>query len=164
MTAVNFSSLYTAGVTNVSFQLLDVDFDNGTANATSFYQDQIFNIHALSIDGTTLIAPTITTSSANTLSGSGVNQVVNGIITTVDLGPGSGTGNVTISFGNNAISGFVFNYGSGSGTQADPTYEHIGISNIDFTAVVPEFNPAIASSLICLAAIGLLHAKNRQRL
>jgi hypothetical protein len=161
--AVNFSSLYTLGVTNVSFQLFDVDFDDGTANATSFYQDLIFNIQGLSIDGSTLIAPTITISPANSLSGSGTSQVVNGIASNVDLGPTSGTGNVTISFGDNAISGFVFNYGSGSGTQADPTYQHIGISNIDFT-VVPEFNPAIASSLLCLLALGLLHAKNRQRL
>jgi hypothetical protein len=132
-------------------------------NATSFYQDLIFNIQGLSIDGTTLIAPTITTSVANVASGSGTNQTVNGIITNTDLGATSGTGNVTISFGDNAISGFVFNYGSGSGTQADPTYQHIGISNIDFT-VVPEINPALVSSLLCLLAISLLHKKNRQRL
>jgi hypothetical protein len=161
--AVNFSAAYTLGVTNVSFQLFDVDFDNGTVNATSFYQDLISNIHAIGVDGITLIAPTITTSIANTLSGSGVNQTVNGLITNTDLGLTSGTGNVTISFGNNAISGFVFNYGSGSGTQADPTYQHIGISNIDFT-VVPEINPALVSSLLCLLAVGLLHRKNRQRL
>lgn len=162
--AVDFSSLYTLGVTNVSFQLFDVDFDNGIANASSFYQDHIFNIQALSIDGITLIEPTITISSANSLSGSGINQVVDGIASNVDLGPTSGTGNVIISFGDNAISGFVFSYGSGSGTQPDPTYQHIGISNIDFTAVVPEINPALVSSLLCLLAVGLLHAKKRQRL
>jgi hypothetical protein len=149
--AINFSAAYAQGVTNVSFQLFDIDFSSASGNN---YQDQLSNIRALSADGVTLIAPTITTSSSNTFTGSGLNQVVNGVSSVVDTGAGSGNGNVTISFGSNAITSFTFTYGSGSGTAADPTYQHIGIYNLDFTAV-PEINPALSASLICLLAIGL---------
>jgi hypothetical protein len=145
---VDFSAQYTQGVSNVSFTIFDVDFSNASG---SNYQDQIRNIRAVGIDGS-LIAPTITTSLNNSLSGTGLNQVVNGLASTVDTGPGSGNGNVTISFGNAAIRSFTFTYGSGTGTVADPTYQHIGMSNVLFTPV-PEMNPAFGASLSCLAAL-----------
>src|SRR2546423_921710 len=63
--AVDFSSLYTLGVQNVSFTLFDVDFDN--VAGTSTYQDQLRNIVATAVDGSQVV-PTITTSSNNTLS------------------------------------------------------------------------------------------------
>ena len=146
---VNFSALYTQGVSNVSFTLFDVDFSSGA------FQDQIRSIQALSIDGTTLIAPTITTSSANTLTGTGLNQVVNGISTNTDTGPTSGNGNVTISFGAAAIKSFMFTYGSGTNAPADPTTQGIALHNISFTPV-PEINPAWSALLSCLAATGLV--------
>jgi hypothetical protein len=154
---VDFSAQYTQGVTNVSFTIFDVDFSNTSGNT---YQDQIRNIRAVGIDGS-LIAPTITTSVNNVLSGTGLNQVVNGITSTVDLGAGSGNGNVTISFGTNAIRSFTFTYGSGSGTVPDPTYQHIGMSDVAFTPV-PEMNPAFGASLSCLVA-GLLVLRHNAR-
>ena len=154
---VDFSAQYTQGVTNVSFTIFDVDFAN---SGGSTYQDQIRTIRAVGIDGS-LIAPTITTSVNNSLSGTGLNQVVNGLVSTADTGAGSGNGNVTISFGTNAIRSFTFTYGSGSGTVADPTYQHIGVSNIVFTPV-PEMNPAFAASLSCLVA-GLLVLRHNAR-
>jgi len=158
---VDFSALYAAGVDNVSFTIFDVDFDN---SGGSTYQDQLRSITALSIDGTTLIAPTITTSSSNTLTGSGLTQVVTGTASVVDTGAGSGDGNVTISFGTNAIKSFTFTYGSGSGTVADPTYEHIGLHDILFTPV-PEINPAWSAVASCLLAAGLvlLHRANLRK-
>jgi hypothetical protein len=150
---VDFSALYTAGVKNVSFTLFDIDFSAAPGNN---YQDQLRSIVATSIDGTTQIAPTITTSANNTLSGSGVTQVVNGIASGVDIGPGSGNGNVTISFGaTTAIRSFTFTYGSGSGTVADPTYQHVGIHDITFTPV-PEINPAWSAVGSCLVAVALI--------
>jgi hypothetical protein len=154
---VDFSAQYTQGVTNVSFTIFDVDFANGGG---SNYQDQIRSIMAVGIDGS-LIAPTITTSLNNVLSGTGLNQVVNGITSTPDTGAGSGNGNVTISFGSAAIRSFTFTYGSGNGTVADPTYQHIGMSNIVFTPV-PEMNPAFGASLSCIVA-GLLVLRHNAR-
>ena len=150
--AVDFSSLYTLGVQNVSFTLFDVDFDN--VAVISIYQDQLRNIVATAVDGSQVV-PTITTSSNNTLSGSGLTQVVDGTISTPDTGPGSGNGNVIISFGATPIKSFTFTYGSGSGTLADPTYQHVGISDITFTPV-PEINPTWSAVGSCLLAAVLI--------
>ena len=149
---VDFSALYTAGVKNVSFTLFDIDFSAASGNN---YQDQLRSIVATSIDGTTQVAPTITTSANNTLSGSGITQVVDGTISTADLGAGSGNGNVTISFGATAIKSFTFTYGSGSGTVADPTYQHVCIHDISFSPV-PEINPAWSALGSCLVAAALI--------
>jgi hypothetical protein len=145
---VDFSAQYTQGVTNVSFTIFDVDFGNTSG---SNYQDELRSIMAVGIDGS-LIAPIITTNVNNVLSGTGLNQVVNGITSTPDTGAGSGNGNVTISFGTAAIRSFTFTYGSGTGTVADPTYQHIGMSNVVFTPV-PEMNPAFGASLSCIVAM-----------
>lgn len=150
---VDFSSLYTLGVQNVSFTLFDIDYSNVTNNT---YQDLLTAIKATSIDGTTLIAPTITTSSNNTLSGSGLSQMVSGTVSTPDLGPGSGSGNVTITFGATAIKSFTFTYGSsGPSGVTDPTYQHVGIHDITFTPV-PEINPAWSAVGSCLLAAALV--------
>lgn len=157
---VDFSALYALGVQNVSFTIFDVDFANAGA---STYEDRLSSITALSIDGTTLLAPTITTSANNTVTGAGFSQVVVGTASTVDTGPGSGAANVTINFGTSAIRSFTFTYG-GSGAFADPTYQHIGIHDINFTPV-PEMDPAIAASLSCFLALGLTRlAQRRARL
>jgi hypothetical protein len=158
---IDFSAAYTQGVQNVSFTLFDIDFSNASGNT---YMDQLRSIRALSIDGTTLIAPTITTSSANTLSGTGINQVVDGIASVPDTGAGSGNGNVTISFGTAAIKSLTFTYGSGTGTVADPTYQHVGMHDLTFTAV-PEINPAWGTAASCLiaAAFILRHGANVRR-
>ncbi|MEY2531764.1 MAG: hypothetical protein QOI96_1849, partial [Verrucomicrobiota bacterium] len=164
--AVGFSALYPQGVKNVSFQIFDVDFASSPGNSGSNFQDQLRSITALSIDGTTLIAPTITISPNNSLSGTGLNQVVTGNATTADTGAGSGGANVTIDFGSAWIQSFTFTYGSGSGTDADPTYEHIGIYNNDFSTV-PEADTTWVTVLTCACAVGLAsfqRAKKSRRL
>jgi len=155
---VDFSAQYAQGVTNVSFTIFDVDFGN---SGGSTYQDQLRSIMAVGIDGS-LIAPTITTSVNNTLSGTGLNQIVNGITSTPDTGAGSGNANVTISFGTAKIKSFTFTYGSGSGTVADPTYQHIGMSDVVFTPV-PEMNPAFGTSFSCIVATLLVLRHNARR-
>jgi hypothetical protein len=149
---VDFSALYTLGVQNVSFTLFDIDFSNVSGNT---YQDQLSSITALSIDGSTLVAPTITTSVSNTLTGSGLTYVVTGNASVNDLGSNTGNGNVTISFGTTAIKSFTFTYGSGSGTVDDPTYQHVGIHDITFTPV-PEINPAWSALGSCMLAGALI--------
>ncbi len=137
---------------NVSFTLFDIDYSNVTGNT---YQDQLTGITATAIDGTTIVAPTITTSVANTLSGSGTNYVVTGIASATDVGSNTGNGNVIISFGATAIKSFTFTYGSGSGTVPDPTYQHVGMHDISFTAV-PEINSAWSAAGSCLIAFALI--------
>lgn len=135
------------GASNVAFTLFDIDAGGGT-------QDHLTSIHALSVDGFTLIAPTITPSADNTLIGSGVNQSVVGTGNTNSTGLASGRGNVGISFGSNVIQSFTFNYG-GTNAFPNPAYQHFGMHDINFTPV-PEVNPAIMSVFSCLAAIALI--------
>jgi hypothetical protein len=149
---VDFSALYSLGVQNVSFTLFDVDFANGGG---SNYQDKLSGITALSIDGVTQVAPTITTSSANTLTGSGLTYVVSGTASVADTGATSGNGNVTISFGATPIRSFTFTYGSGNATVADPTYQHVGMHDITFTPV-PEINPTWSAVGSCILAAALI--------
>ena len=148
---VNFSALYTQGVTGVSFTLFDIDFANTSGNT---FQDQLSSIQAIDVNGNP-VAATITTSVNNTLTGTGLSQVVNGTASGSDTGAGSGNSNVTISFGGAAIKSFTFTYGSGSGTVPDPTYQHMGIHDITFTPV-PEINPTWTAVGSCLAAFALI--------
>ena len=143
---VTISFAVTGGASGVSFQLFDID-------AGGPYQDQLTQITALSIDGSTLIAPTITTSANNTLIGSGTSQSVVGTGTTPDAGPNSGRANVTIDFGANLVQSLTFTYG-GTAAWPNPAYQHFGIGDITFTPV-PEVNPALLSVLSCLTAAGL---------
>ena len=149
--SVDFSATYTLGVNNVSFSIFDIDFAN---SGGSNFQDQLRSIQAIDMNGNP-VAATITVSANNTLSGTGLTQMVTGIASGNDTGAGSGNSNVTISFGATAIKSFTFTYGSGSGTVADPTYQHIGIHDISFTAV-PEVNPAWSAIASCLVAVVLI--------
>ena len=148
---VDFAAFYPQGVENVSFSLFDIDFANEGGNGADF-RDQLRSITAVAAVGGGTISPTITTSAGNSLSGSGVNQVVNGIATVADT---SAAGTVLVDFGANAIRSFTFTYGSGATQKADPTAQHMGLHDITFTPV-PEVNPALAGAFSCLAATGLM--------
>src|SRR5207244_7171648 len=98
----------------------------------------------------TLIAPTITGVGANvSLTGTGLSQVLTGQTSTADLGAGSGAANATISFSTSDIASITFTYGSSS-LFADPTYQHIGIYDIDYE-VIPE--PGTLG--VCVVAVSL---------
>jgi hypothetical protein len=144
---VGISFAASGGASNVSFKLFDIDAGGGS-------QDQLTQIRALSIDGVTWIAPTITTSPDNTLVGMGLAQSVVGSALTASTGLTSGRGNVTIDFGTNQIQSLMFTYGN-TAAQADPSYQHFAIHDISFTPV-PEMNPALLSAFSCLAAVGLI--------
>lgn len=148
---LTFSPQYTSGISNLTFTLFDIDYASASGNT---YQDQLTNIKGLAVDGITWIAPTITTSATNTLTGTGLTQAVNGIASANDTGANTGAGNVTISFGANAITAFQFTYGSGA-AFANPTFQHVGLYDFSFTPV-PEINPAWSAVGSCLAAFGLI--------
>src|SRR6267143_1273511 len=108
---LDFSALYAAGVANISFTIFDIDAAN---SGGSTYQDVIRSIYATSITGTQ-IAPTTTNVGPNvSLTGTGLNQVLTGQTSTVDLGAGSGAANATISFNTTDIRSITFTYGSSS--------------------------------------------------
>jgi hypothetical protein len=148
---LTFSPQYTSGISNLTFTLFDIDYANAPGNT---YQDQLTNIKGLAVDGITWIAPTITTSATNTLTGSGLTQVVTGTASANDLGANTGAGNVIISFGANAITAFQFTYGSGA-AFASPTFQHVGLYDFSFTPV-PEINPAWSAVGSCMMAFGLI--------
>jgi hypothetical protein len=153
---LNFSGSYAAGASNVSFTLFDIDANN---SGGSTYQDVISSIHATSTTGTS-IAPTITNVGANvSLTGTGLNYVLTGQTSTVDLGAGSGAANATISFNTTDIASITFTYGS-SGLFADPTYQHIGIDDIDYS-VVPE--PGALGACIVVLSFALWRSHHRPK-
>jgi len=155
---LDFSAQYAAGVSNVSFTIFDIDFSNLSG---STYQDVISGIHATSTTGTQ-IAPTITNVGANvSLTGTGLSQVLTGQVSTTDLGAGSGAANATISFNTTDIRSITFTYGSSS-MFADPTYQHIGIYNIDY-AVVPEPSALGACLILVGVAVFQIHRCSKSR-
>lgn len=146
------SATYSAGVTNVSFSIFDIDYSNDPRNNNT-YQDRVFNISATSVTGTTL-TPTISNLGSAVTNTSGV---LTGNASVVDTGAGSGNGNATISF-SGQVRSITLSYGTG-GLFADPTYQHIGISDITFTPV-PEMNSAISGAVSCLLAAFLIRRHN----
>lgn len=145
------SATFATGVQGVSFSIFDIDADN---TGSSTYQDKISNITATAVDGST-IAATISNLGPQVTNTSGV---LTGKASVADLGTGSGDGNALISFGVTPIRSITFTYGAG-GLFTDPTYQHIGISDVTFTPV-PEINPAWAAALSCVAAGFLIRRHN----
>ena len=137
---VNFSPLYTLGVMNVSFSIFDIDLETN--------KDMISSIYGVALNGSH-VAATITYGSAISRTGTGLNQVLTGISSSPDTGPGSGAGTATISFGSTPIRGFGFSW---TNTNGAPFYQQIAMGDISFDAVVPEPNAAAVSTLICLLA------------
>jgi hypothetical protein len=153
---IDFSNMYAAGVSNVSFNLFDIDTRNSGGNT---YQDLISSIKATSTTGTS-IAPTITGLGVDvTLSGSGLAQLLTGTGTAAD---NTSNGNATISFNTTNIRSITFTYGD-TALYPTPTYQHIAIDNISF---VPETNPGWVCAIGCgLLALGTARRRvSRRRL
>ena len=154
---ITFSASYTQGVENVSFSLFGIDQAAGGSN---IYIDEISSISALSIDGVTQIAPTITFGSAVSWSGTGVNQVLTGSANVPNTGAGSGAGNATISFDATGIRSITFTFGAGGNSAVNPIFQDVSMHDLTFSPV-PEMNPTVAAACVCL--IGVL-AVNARRL
>jgi hypothetical protein len=121
---------YTYGVSNVSFNLFDIE-KSGT------YQDQISGITGTF--GTNSITPTITGSPANTVSGTTVTG-------NSAAGDTSSNGNVFIDFGTNLLTEVTFTLGNGSSASRHPGDQSIGLYDISFTPKhAPEVGPGLAS-------------------
>jgi hypothetical protein len=132
--------------TNVSFTIFDIDV---TTNS-----DIISNIYGVAADGTHIAATITNLGSAVTPSGSLLTQKLTG---NAGSAGNSGDGNATISFGGVAITDVFFTFGNNAGA---PRYQDIALGDISFTPV-PEINPAAASAISCLLALGAMMAFHR---
>jgi hypothetical protein len=135
------------GANNVSFSIFDIDI---TTNS-----DIINMIYGVALDGTHVAATITNVGPGVTLSGSGLAQTLTGNGASPD---NSGNGNATISFGATVITDVFFTFGNNAGA---PRYQDIAIGDISFTPV-PEINPAAASAISCLLALGAMMAFQRR--
>jgi len=128
------------GANNVSFTLFDIDV---TTNS-----DIISSIYGVALDGTHIAATITNVGSGVRLTGSGLGYVLEGNTASAN---NTSNGNATLSFGSTIITDVFFTF---SNTAGAPRYQDIGISDITFTPV-PEINPAAASTVSCVLALGL---------
>jgi hypothetical protein len=136
---------------NVSFTLFDIDI---TTNS-----DIIDSIYGLAPDGSKVAATITNVGPSVTLTGSGLTQKLTGNAGSPD---NSGNGNATISFAS-GVTDIFFTF---SNTSGAPRYQDIAIGDISFTPV-PEINPAAASVVSCLIAVGAMmgfHRRAKRRL
>ena len=150
---ISFSggATWTTAANNLSFTLFDIDI---TTNS-----DIISNIYGLAPDGTHVAATITNVGPAVTLTGSGLTQKLTGNAASPD---NTGNGNVTISFAT-GVTDVFFTF---SNTAGAPRYQDIAFGDISFTPV-PEINPAAASAVSCLVAVGAMlafHRRARRRL
>lgn len=147
---------YTQGVSNVAYTIFDIDAD--TSN--NGYDDKVSKIVATSTTGA-LVAPTLTGSADNTISGSGTNRIVVGDSGVNDDQSG---GNLSVNFGTNAITSMTFTYGNDSSAPKDPSHQWIGLYDISYTPRprIPEVGTGLVAALACLGFIGLRWLRRRQ--
>jgi hypothetical protein len=131
---------------NVSFTLFDIDI---TTNS-----DIIDSIYGLAPDGSKVAATITNVGPAVTLTGSGLTYKLTGNAGSPD---NSGNGNATISFAS-GVTDIFFTF---SNTSGAPRYQDIAIGDVSFTPV-PEINPAAASVISCLVAVGAMMAFHRR--
>ena len=135
------------GAFNVSFSIFDIDV---TTNS-----DIINNIYGVAPDGTHIAATITNVGSTVTLAGSGLAQTLTGNAASAN---NSSNGNATISFGSTIITSVFFTFANNAGA---PRYQDIAIGDISFTPV-PEVNPAAASAISCLLALGAMTMFHRR--
>lgn len=153
---VNFSSNYAAGVEGVSFAIFGIDRP-GAANG---YIDQVRAIYGVAMDGT-LVAPTITYGSSVTHTGTGLTQMLTGNNSVPRSGAGSENGNATITF-SVPIKSFSFSFGNDNPASNNPLAQDFSFSDVTYSPV-PEINPALACTALCLIAGIVVHRQSLRR-
>jgi hypothetical protein len=133
---------YSTGVRDIDFLLFDVDSGAG-------WTDQIRNIQGSF--GTTNYAATISGSANNSVTGTGLNQLVTG---TASTAASSADANVALAFGGNYLTEVSFDYGNAPGTVVN-SIQYIGLYDIHYRTKVPEVNPAWGALMVCALALGI---------
>ncbi|MEO6739095.1 MAG: hypothetical protein ABIP20_02520 [Chthoniobacteraceae bacterium] len=151
--SVTITFNYAAGVTNVSFPILDIDA-SGTGNR---YTDRIATINATPVVGSpnSVALTAVNVSNAvTTVAGSGtLGMSVTGVTSGGNIA--DHTGDVTFSTGATAIKSITFTWNNpgGNGFQQ----QIIALGNITYTPVpVPEIGSSLGALALCggLAGVG----------
>ena len=147
-TTVTFAS----PVTNLSFQIWDVD-----ASAGQFI-DKIFNIQGLTPSLTAVGANSVSSAvpGYNSITGTGLATVVLGTATASDT---TNNGTIDISF-LGPITQFSFDW-----SNSDPAVgaQAIALGPLTSFTIVPEIAPALPATLLCLGAVGLTGLSRRRK-
>ncbi len=146
-TTVTFSS----PVTNLSFQIWDVDASSGQ------FIDKIFNIQGLAA-GPTTVGPSSVTSAVpgfNSISGSGLSTVILGTATASDT---TNNGTIDVSF-LGPITQFSFDW---SNTDPAVGAQAIALGPLTFT-VVPEASTGPVATILCVIAVAAASISRRRR-
>ena len=148
LTTVVFSTT----VTNLSFQIWDVDAISGT------FADKIYSLQALGPGGVIVGATSVTSATPgfNTITGSGLSTVVLGTAT-ADNATNQGT--ITITFAG-PITQFSFKW-----SNNDPALstQAIALGPLTYVAT-PEMSPGWGAALVCAIAIGSREISRRRRM
>jgi hypothetical protein len=139
---------YAAGV-YANYTLWDVDYASGQ------FTDQISNITALTVSGSTIGASSVTGGAANSVTGSGTGITVLGTGTSTN----DATGNALISFTTQRITQITFTYGNSSGAPADPGQQAIALSAVNFDPL-PEAGVTIAA--LCCCGVCMFFSRGRR--
>jgi hypothetical protein len=152
---LNYAVPFIDGVTNVQYDIFDVD-KNGTT-----YIDEIRNIYG-ELNGGTQITPTITPSKDNQVNGTGVARTVDG---TGGAGDGSSDGNARFDYGTNTIDTLFFDYGNAPGVNANPGSQGIGFGSLSFSHArrFPEVGTSLAALLTCAGSAGIQFLRRKMQ-
>ncbi|NUN93202.1 MAG: hypothetical protein HUU04_05390 [Verrucomicrobiae bacterium] len=135
---------YASGVTDVAFTLFDIDAGVADINQPI---DQIRGNVATLTDSSTMGPTSLTGSVQNTVTGSGLSQVVTG---TGPAGNTSADGNAAFQYNGAALSQFVFTFGNDAAAYGSGLAQGFALGDINFTPV-PE-----AGAVLACATAGLI--------
>lgn len=150
---VSIEFLYDLGVSNVSFSIFDIDV--WMPNSRFNFIDQLRDISAAGLNGTSYVSLTATNPSAVSITD---NMTASAEATGVlNSPPDSDNGNVLFTFSDTGIQEILFTYGAGPGDYNSnaPTPQGISLNNISYTPVIPEPNTVIGTIVLLILAFAL---------
>ncbi len=142
---------YVGGVTNVNFQIFDVDYSAGT------WIDKIDQIWATTTTSGTVGPSSVVGSADNVVSGTGLTFAATG---TNANSLNTSAGNVSIDFGTAKVTSITFRWRNVDNGKGD---QKIGLGDINYTQVTPEVNPGLAAMALCAIAVGFRSWKGRKK-
>ncbi|MCC7517958.1 MAG: hypothetical protein IT578_02110 [Verrucomicrobiae bacterium] len=145
---------YASGVTDVSFALFDIDAGVADVNQPI---DQVRSNVATLTDSSTMGPTSLTGSIDNTVSGSGLSQVVTG---TAPAPNSTADGNAAFQYNGAALNQFVFTFGNDAAAYGSGLAQGFALGNINFTPV-PEAGTVVACAVAGLIGIWGLRRMRR---
>jgi hypothetical protein len=150
---------YTNGVTNLNFQIFDVD-RNGGGPTENTYVDQITNLYGTYTNSAPFAPEIFANSPSNVVVGSGLTEYLYGTNQAVST---TSNGNVIINFSTNLVDSFSFTYGNDPSAQGNPAQQFISLYDFSITPLtrVPEVHPSVVAAAMCGLMAGWRAVKSR---